>query len=204
MPWSTSQLAQLAGTTIKAVREYHEIRLLDHPPRSSNGYEQYDLSHLLRLLQITRLVERGVPLAQIATLDRAEGDAGGSTGTLGSEFDRTAECLRRLGGELALTWRHRTRSEVPPGSGESAADFPVESLLEVFARGFVDSAMDELARNVAEEPHDDAGNGVPPLGPGPDRGARERLRERLEEAIGQQLAGDRSLGAESPGVDCPV
>ena len=31
MPWSTRELAELAGTTVKAVRHYHEIGLLDEP-----------------------------------------------------------------------------------------------------------------------------------------------------------------------------
>ncbi len=52
MAWSTRQLAALAGTTLRAVRHYHEVGLLDEPERASNGYKQYRTEHLLRLLRI--------------------------------------------------------------------------------------------------------------------------------------------------------
>ncbi|MBX0301124.1 MerR family DNA-binding transcriptional regulator [Cryobacterium sp. 1639] len=68
MAWSTRELAELAGTTLKAVRHYHQIGLLDEPGRTSNGYKQYQVAHLVRLLQITRLANLGVPLAQIAQM----------------------------------------------------------------------------------------------------------------------------------------
>ncbi|WAP52215.1 MerR family transcriptional regulator [Arthrobacter sp. ATA002] len=65
MPWSTSELAELAGTTVNTVRHYHRSGLLEEPDRMSNGYKQYGARHLARLLQIRRLRDLGVPLAQI-------------------------------------------------------------------------------------------------------------------------------------------
>ncbi|MEQ3553652.1 WhiB family transcriptional regulator [Pseudonocardia nematodicida] len=38
--WSTRQLAELAGTTVRAVRHYHEVGLLDEPARRANGYKR--------------------------------------------------------------------------------------------------------------------------------------------------------------------
>src|SRR5689334_4999697 len=66
--WSTRQLAELAGTTIRTVRHYHQIGLLAEPERSRNGYKHYGTSHLARLLQIRRLADLGMPLSQIASL----------------------------------------------------------------------------------------------------------------------------------------
>lgn len=74
MGWSTRQLAELAGTTVKAIRHYHQIGLLDEPDRAANGYKQYGTSHLVRVLQITRMKEVGVPLAAISTMERADED----------------------------------------------------------------------------------------------------------------------------------
>ena len=54
MAWSTSRLAELAGTTLNTVRHYHRRGLLDEPPRAGNGYKQYGVEHLVRLLQIRR------------------------------------------------------------------------------------------------------------------------------------------------------
>ncbi|MFF3441930.1 MerR family DNA-binding transcriptional regulator [Streptosporangium sp. NPDC002721] len=52
MGWSTREIARLAGTTLRTVRHYHEIGLLDEPERLSNGYKVYRTEHPVRLLQI--------------------------------------------------------------------------------------------------------------------------------------------------------
>lgn len=59
MGWSTREVAQLAGTTLRTVRHYHEIGLLDEPERLPNGYKAYRTEHLVRLLQIRRLTGLG-------------------------------------------------------------------------------------------------------------------------------------------------
>lgn len=64
MTWSTRELADLAGTTVNTVRHYHALGLLDDPPRSHNGYKQYRVHHLIRLLRLRRLAELGIPLAE--------------------------------------------------------------------------------------------------------------------------------------------
>ena len=70
MAWSTRQLAELAGTTVKTVRHYHEIGLLSEPERASNGYKQYRTEHLVRLLQamaVKRAASNSASSAIIAT-----------------------------------------------------------------------------------------------------------------------------------------
>ncbi|MGW9551491.1 MerR family transcriptional regulator [Citricoccus zhacaiensis] len=71
--WSTREVAELAGTTVNAVRFYHRSGLLEEPERKSNGYKQYRARHLVRLLRIRRLRDLGVPLSRIGAVD-AEGD----------------------------------------------------------------------------------------------------------------------------------
>jgi len=75
---STRELAELAGTTVKSVRYYHQLGLLDEPERLGNGYKQYEVRHLVRLLQITRLTELGVPLAQIESIGSTDDDPQGA------------------------------------------------------------------------------------------------------------------------------
>ncbi|RJQ91276.1 MerR family transcriptional regulator [Amycolatopsis panacis] len=66
----SSELADVAGVTVRMLRHYHQMGLLPEPPRSAGGYRQYDVGHLVRLLRITRLTALGVPLAGIpAVLD---------------------------------------------------------------------------------------------------------------------------------------
>ena len=51
---------------------YHDVGLLPSPPRNSNGYKNYGVSHLTLLLRIRRLVELGAPLSEIRHLDFAD------------------------------------------------------------------------------------------------------------------------------------
>ena len=73
MSWSTREIAELAGTSLRAVRHYHEVGLLAEPERRANGYKQYGVRHLVRLLRVKRLVDLGFSLNQIAeTVDEGE------------------------------------------------------------------------------------------------------------------------------------
>ncbi|AOW93963.1 hypothetical protein BFN03_18390 [Rhodococcus sp. WMMA185] len=62
------QLAEIAGTTTRAVRHYHRLGLLDEPPRRSNGYREYALGDAVRLLRIRWLASSGVPLGSVAAI----------------------------------------------------------------------------------------------------------------------------------------
>ena len=87
MAWSTRELADLAGTTVNTVRHYHRLGLLAQPDRRYNGYKQYGVPHLVRLLRIRRLADLGIPLNEVAGV--LDGD------------DDSPEALRQLDGELA-------------------------------------------------------------------------------------------------------
>lgn len=104
MTWSTREIAELAGTSLRAVRHYHQVGLLAEPERRSNGYKQYGVEHLVRLLRIKRLADLGFSLPQIAdTLD---------------EGDHPEQALRTLDAELAATIERlqRAASGSPPSS----------------------------------------------------------------------------------------
>ena len=62
------QLADYAGVTVRAVRHYHQIGLLEEPPRDASGYRRYTASHAVALIKIGTLADAGVPLARIAEL----------------------------------------------------------------------------------------------------------------------------------------
>lgn len=64
-------LADLAGTTPRALRHYHSIGLLPDVPRDPNGYRRYSPGDLVRVLRIRQLATSGMPLRRIRTmLDR--------------------------------------------------------------------------------------------------------------------------------------
>ncbi|WP_024874906.1 MerR family transcriptional regulator [Saccharomonospora piscinae] len=141
MAWSTRQLADLAGTTIKAIRHYHRIGLLDVPERASNGYKQYRTEHLVRLLHIRRLSDLGLPLSQIAEM--SDGDSDESIRALDDELAATIERLQRLRAELALVLRHRAPTDLPAQFGPVAHNLSDadRALIAVCSRLFTPKTM---------------------------------------------------------------
>lgn len=124
----SSELAELAGVTVRTVRHYHQIGLLPEPPRSAGGHRRYDVGHLVRLLRITRMTALGVPLHVVpAVLDDPAAAA-----ELLDELDRRAAAdierltarrasiaaLRRSGSPLDLlpelsVWRSAPEAALP-------------------------------------------------------------------------------------------
>ncbi|UJW28404.1 MerR family transcriptional regulator [Saccharothrix sp. AJ9571] len=115
MAWSTNQLAELAGTTLKTVRHYHKIGLLEEPERSANGYKQYRVRHLIRLLRIRRLVDLGVPLAGIAAMEESDENAEQTLRELDAELAASIERQQRMRKDLAAVLGHRAMADLPAG-----------------------------------------------------------------------------------------
>ena len=65
--YRVQELARLAGTSTRNIRAYRERGLLP-PPRLTGRTGWYDDTHLARLRLLTRLLERGYNLANIAEL----------------------------------------------------------------------------------------------------------------------------------------
>lgn len=74
----SSEIARIAGVSTRALRHYHSIGLLDEPPRGENGYRDYDVMDLTRVLHIKRLAALGFSLAHIK--DMLEGEQGSELG----------------------------------------------------------------------------------------------------------------------------
>lgn len=164
MAWSTRQLADLAGTTIKAVRHYHALGLLDEPHRTANGYKQYETAHLIRLLQIKRLSDLGLPLSQIATMDRADQVPDEAVRLIDAELAATIERLQRVRAELAVILRHRAPIDVPRGfesitEGLSDND---RAMLAIYGQVLDEKAMGQLRDLLSRrDPIDDEFDALP-------------------------------------------
>lgn len=65
------QLADYAGTTVRAVRHYHAVGLLPEPERDASGYRSYGAQAIVDLRRIRMLADAGVPLKRIAELVHA-------------------------------------------------------------------------------------------------------------------------------------
>ena len=154
MPWSTRQLAELADTTVNAVRHYHKVGLLDVPERGPNGYKRYEVPHLIRLLQITRLTDLGIPLARIAGMGPGGEGVDDEIRSLDAELESTITRLTRVRSELAAIMRHRARADTPAGFAPVAQDLTdaQRSMLTVYSTVFGEGSLEEFRQALAA-PH---------------------------------------------------
>jgi len=177
--WSTRELAELAGTSVKTVPYYHQLGLLDEPERLTNGYKQYEVRHLVRLLQIIRLTELRVPLAQIESIGFSVEDPAGALRTIDSELAATIERLQRIRLELAAILENRTSASLPAGFAEagrdlSKADHP---LLLIWSKVFDEGAMGDLRQMLIDSPANEVDIALDELPDDADRETRRRLAE---------------------------
>jgi DNA-binding transcriptional MerR regulator len=188
--WSTRQIAELASTTVNTVRHYHEAGLLEEPERMSNGYKQYGVRHLVRLLQIRRLRDLGVPLAQIETMGRADEDPAAALGVLDAELEATIERLQRARAELALILRHRAPVDLPPGFSSVASTLSEQhrSLIMVYSQVYDESAMDDLRQILEDTPRTESDEEFENLPPDADRATKKRLARYYAPIIARQKA----------------
>ncbi|GAA1318990.1 MerR family transcriptional regulator [Leucobacter albus] len=99
MPWSTRELAELAGVSLRAIRHWHDLGLLPDPARLSNGYKQYTGQHLVLVLRIKRLTGLGFGLDRVAEMLRPELTSTHETDrhtAQGNGADRSAAALALL------------------------------------------------------------------------------------------------------------
>jgi len=185
MAWSTSQLADLAGTTVKAVRHYHQIGLLDEPERASNGYKQYGAIHLVRLLRIKRLTDLGVPLSQIATLGQAEEHPEEALRLLDAELEASIEKLQKVRAELAMILRKQAATDLPAGFSAEGINLTEadRSLMLIYSRVFSSTAMDDLRQMLKDDEPTAADKQFDALEPDADDATRQHLAERFAPQI---------------------
>lgn len=120
MAWSTREIAELAGTSLRAVRHYHEVGLLQEPERRANGYKQYGAAHLVRVLRIKRLTDLGFSLSQIAAMGDADHPVE-ALRTLDAELAVAIERIQRARVELDLILRQGAPTDLPPEFAPAAA-----------------------------------------------------------------------------------
>ncbi|GAA0939876.1 MerR family transcriptional regulator [Pseudonocardia zijingensis] len=114
MAWSTRELADLAGTSVRAVRHYHNVGLLEEPRRRANGYKQYGVAHLVRVLRIKRLADLGLTLPQIAELGDADQHPREALRGLDAHLARTLDRLQHVRTEIQEILQQAAPTDLPP------------------------------------------------------------------------------------------
>lgn len=87
----SAEIARLAGVTVRTLRHYHQVGVLAEPPRTSNGYREYSVQDLVRLLRIRQLSSLGISLEQATPI----------LDDTGSDAESSAELLEQLDGQLS-------------------------------------------------------------------------------------------------------
>ena len=200
MAWSTRELA---GTSVKTVRYYHQLGLLDEPERLTNGYKQYEVRHLVRLLQITRLTDLGVPLTQIESIGSSVDDPAGALCAIDAELAATIEWLQRIRAELAVILENRTSASLPAGFAEAGRDLSEanQSLLLIWSKVLDEGAMDDLKQMLTDLPRTVADAELDELTDDADRETRRRLGEQYAPVLAAVTQRYEWLGA--PGERAP-
>jgi len=205
MAWSTRQVADLAGTTLRAVRHYHEIGLFPKPERRSNGYKQYGVSHLVRLLQIRNLVDLGFSLAEIENMDDSASNTAEILDSVDQELASTIERLAQAR-EQIVQLADSPKSAVTLGSAlRPLAKHPLSEsdagFLAVYGQLAGEEAVSGYLDAVAETRGDPVLREFEALPEDADEATRIRLAERLAEYQAEARAAHPELdtaGAAGP------
>ncbi|ALV47486.1 MerR family transcriptional regulator [Arthrobacter alpinus] len=189
MAWSTSKVAELAGTTVNTVRHYHRSGLLEQPERTSNGYKQYGARHLVRLLRIRRLRDLGVPLGQIESVGFGGETPAAALMSIDADLAASIERLQRARGEIQAVLKGTSATDVPAGFEDLAGHLSSSerSLMLVYSQLYDESAMADLKKMVDAEP-EDADAEFDALQPGADDDTRQRLAETFAPQIAQHIS----------------
>ena len=197
MAWSTREIADLAGVSLRAVRHYHAVGLLAEPERRSNGYKQYGVAHLVKLVRIKRLTELGFSLPQIAAMGDADEHPEQALQELDAELAATIEWLQRARAELAVLLEHAAPTDlphdfVPPAAAAkmTAAD---RAFVVVLSRVLGPRGMRVYTDMMRDAPDDPASTEFDNLPADVDEATREDLAKRLAPYI-------RAVNQAHPGL----
>lgn len=204
MSWSTSQLAEIAGTTVKTIRYYHQIGVLPEPERASNGYKKYQVEHLVTLLRILRLKALGLSAQDVDGLDGK---------------DDIWEVLEALDVELASRIRRWTavRAELAallraPHDNAPIIDLPAgmlgltdevtdadRALLLVYSQLFEEQTMHDIAETLRDRTKSPEEIDFDALPPDADPQTRQHLAQRLASTFSEAYGM-----AEAEGLPVPM
>jgi DNA-binding transcriptional MerR regulator len=190
MAWSTRELAELAGTTVKTIRLYHERGLLEEPDRRSNGYKQYEVRHLVGLLRIRRLTELGVPLSKIDAVREGTDSSPAALRAIDAELAESIERQVKARSAIAAILRDGGAADVPEGfeavaTRLSDAD---NSLVHVYGQLYTREAMSDLRQMVENEESALVSAEFDALPSDADEVTRQRIAEQLAPEIARHLS----------------
>lgn len=114
----SGEIAKLAGVTVRTLRHYRSVGLLPEPPHSENGYANYSIDHLIRILRIKQLASLGFSLERIGGLledmDANEGESSvDPLDELDHQLERHIEQLQQQRRTIALLKNRHLDADIP-------------------------------------------------------------------------------------------
>lgn len=159
---NSGELSARAGVTVRALRHYHQLGVLPEPRRSHNGYRQYGVHDLIRVLRIKRLAALGISLDRMsAILDDSGVGTAAELDRLENEIDAEIARLSTQKVLIAAVREADGALDVPPELGPFLAASAAAGLSPemvhidreqsvLLAHVVGDGGMPELARLYAE------------------------------------------------------
>lgn len=183
MAWSTREIAELAGTSLRAVRHYHQVGLLPEPERRPNGYKRYGVAHLVRLVRIKRLVDLGFSLPQIAAMGDTDQHPEQALRELDAEMAATIDRLQRAREELGELLENSAPTDLPPefapGGAVAKMTDADRKLVVVLSRVLGPRGRQVYADLIRDTREDPAASELDTLAADADEVTRQDLAERL-------------------------
>ena len=183
MGWSTREVAGLAGTTLRAVRHYHELGLLPEPQRGANGYKHYGVTHLTQLLRIRRLVDLGAPLSRVRAMEATDDQLRDTLRALDAEAAATIEKLLGVRAEIARQLEQGPGSTSFDRLGPATAPVPDSDFLVVLSRVLEEDTYEAWHAVSEQAPEDGALAEFTRLSAESDAEEREALSRRLAAVV---------------------
>jgi DNA-binding transcriptional MerR regulator len=120
--YTVSEVAVMAGVSVRTLRHYHEIGLLRPAYVGENSYRYYGREELLRLQQILIHRELGIPLAEIGAILDAPGfdrlkALKSQRERIAQEIARSAEMLKTIDRTIAELEGERAMKDADLYSG---------------------------------------------------------------------------------------
>lgn len=140
---TVGELAAAAGVSTRTVRHYHAIGLMPPAQRRGNGYREYPVGALVRLVRIRRLVDTGLPLPRVRALLDACPDT-----TVRAELEQLAGELEQQ--ETALRVQREKVLALLAQQGEDPTEQRLAATLAALDAHPLSSAHPDLARVESE------------------------------------------------------
>jgi DNA-binding transcriptional MerR regulator len=179
-------------------RPYHEVGLLDEPARHGNGYKQYGVAHLVRLLRIKRLTDLGFSLTQITAMGDTDDHPEQALRTLDTELAATIERLQRVRVEVGLILDQAVLPDLPPEIAPAADGAELSdtdrSFVVVLSRVLGPQGLQAYAEMLQNLPVNPDASEFYDLPADADERTRQNVAERL-------VPYARVVRAEHPGLN---